>query len=229
MRKYLIVNADDLGLTSGVNRGIMEAHRDGILTSASLMVEGRGSEEAADLATATPRLSVGLHFILDGEGRCFLRDPAAAALEIRRQFDRFQTLLGRLPTHLDTHHHVHREPGLLQPLLALADEHGLPLREHSRIRHVPEFYGRWDDASHPEKISVEGLARILENEIGEGVSELGCHPGYIDDDLRSTYGRERELELATLTSPRLSNVLAAHGIELVNFSEAARLLAPVHQ
>jgi predicted glycoside hydrolase/deacetylase ChbG (UPF0249 family) len=222
--KYLIVNADDFGLTSGVNRGIMEAHRDGIVTSASLMVEAGASEEAADLATSAPRLSVGLHFVLDGKGRRFLRDPEAAAREIRRQFDRFQAVLGRLPTHLDTHHHVHREPRLLRPLLAVADEYGLPLREHSRIRYVPDFYGRWDDAPHPEQVSVEGLVRILENEVVEGVSELGCHPGYFDDDLRSTYGSERELELATLKSPQLPSLLGGQGIELVNFSAARRLV-----
>jgi predicted glycoside hydrolase/deacetylase ChbG (UPF0249 family) len=225
--KYLIVNADDFGATSGLNRGIMEAHREGIVTSASLMVEGRASEEASELARSARDLSVGLHFVLDQEGRSFLQNPVAAAQEIRRQLDRFQALLKRLPTHLDTHHHVHRKPGLLQPLLAVANEYGLPLREQSRIRHVPDFYGRWDDASHPEQVSVEGLVRILENEIGEGVSELGCHPGYIDDELRSTYELERELELATLKSPELPSVLAAQGIELVNFSEAPRVLPPV--
>jgi chitin disaccharide deacetylase len=226
VRKYLIVNADDFGMSNGVNRGILDAHRDGILTSASLMVEGSASEEAGDLAMSAPRLSVGLHFVLDGEGRSFLQDAATAAREIQRQFERFQELLGRLPTHLDTHHDAHREPALLQPLLAVAEESGLPLRGHSRIRHVPDFYGRWDDASHPEQVSVEGFVRILENEIGEGVSELGCHPGYIGDELRSTYGLERELELATLTSPQLPSALAAQGIELVNFSQAPRLLAP---
>jgi chitin disaccharide deacetylase len=225
--KYLIVNADDFGATSGLNRGILEAHREGIVTSASLMVEARASEEAGDLAISVPALSVGLHFVLDAEGRSFLGDPVGAAREIQRQLDRFQALLGRLPTHLDTHHHVHREPGLLQPLLTLANKHGLPLREHSQIRHVPDFYGRWDDGSHPEQISVEGLVRILENEIGEGVSELGCHPGYVDDELRSTYGSERELELATLKSPDLSTVLGAQGIELVNFADAPRVLPPV--
>jgi chitin disaccharide deacetylase len=224
--KYLIVNADDFGASGGVNRGIMEAHREGILTSASLMVEGKASEEARDLATSAPGLSVGLHFVLDGEGRSFVQDPVAAAREIQRQLDRFQALLGRLPTHLDTHHHVHREPGLLQPLLAVADEYGLALREHSKIRYVPDFYGRWEDAAHPEQVSVEALVRILENDVPEGVSELGCHPGYFDDELRSTYGLERELELTTLTSPQLPSVLGAQGIELVNFSEARRILGP---
>ena len=226
MSKYLIVNADDFGATSGLNRGILEAHREGIVTSASLMVEARASEEAGDLAMSVPGLSVGLHFVLDGEGHSFLQDPVGAAQEIQRQLDRFQALLGRLPTHLDTHHHVHREPGLLQPLLTLADEHGLPLREHSQVRYVPDFYGRWDGASHPEQVSVEVLVRILENEIGEGVSELGCHPGYIDDELRSTYGVERELELATLKSPELPSVLREQGIELVNFADAPRVLPP---
>jgi predicted glycoside hydrolase/deacetylase ChbG (UPF0249 family) len=60
--RFLIVNADDFGLTSGINRGIIEAHEHGIVTSASLMVRYPAAREAADYAKAHPELSVGLHF-----------------------------------------------------------------------------------------------------------------------------------------------------------------------
>lgn len=224
MRRYLIVNGDDFGASSGVNRGILEAHRDGILTSTSLMVDAAASEEAGDLAASAPDLSVGLHLVLDGERRPADGGPAALAREVERQLDRFASLLGRLPTHLDTHHDVHREPAVLEPLLALADDHGLPVRGQRGIRYVPDFYACWNGASHPEQVSLETLLRIVDDEARSGVTELGCHPGYLDVELDSTYGAERELELATLTDPRLPSLLERRAIELVDFSEAARLV-----
>ena len=62
--KYLIVNGDDFGLSHGVNRGIIQAHEEGIVTSASLMVRGPAAEEAAAYARAHPEMSVGLHIDL---------------------------------------------------------------------------------------------------------------------------------------------------------------------
>ena len=65
--KYLIVNADDFGQTSGINRGIVEAHLYGIVTSTSLMVDQPGAEEAARLAAGLDNLSVGLHASITDE------------------------------------------------------------------------------------------------------------------------------------------------------------------
>src|SRR5437667_12321175 len=64
--KYLIVNGDDFGASPGINRGIIEAHCHGILTSASLMVNMPGAEEAVALSSYLPRLSVGLHVDISG-------------------------------------------------------------------------------------------------------------------------------------------------------------------
>ena len=86
--KYLIVNGDDFGATHGINRGILEAHRNGILTSASLFVDRPGSAEAAELARNTPSLSVGLHADLDGTPGDGVRK------ELLRQLERFVDLLG---------------------------------------------------------------------------------------------------------------------------------------
>ncbi|HLX75940.1 MAG TPA: ChbG/HpnK family deacetylase [Terriglobales bacterium] len=66
--RRLIVNADDFGLTSGVNRAIVEAHQRGIVTSATLMANGRAFDQAAELARTVPHLSLGCHVVLvDGE------------------------------------------------------------------------------------------------------------------------------------------------------------------
>jgi predicted glycoside hydrolase/deacetylase ChbG (UPF0249 family) len=113
--RYLVVNADDFGACSGVNRGIVEAHRRGIVTSASLMVAVPGSEEAADLAREVPALSVGLHSSFQdekGQPIAALPDPGACRTALEAQVNRFRELPGRRPTHLDSHHHVHVRPRL---------------------------------------------------------------------------------------------------------------------
>jgi predicted glycoside hydrolase/deacetylase ChbG (UPF0249 family) len=114
--RQLIVNADDFGETAGINRGIVQCHREGVVTSTSLMVTGRAVAEAVELSQENPRLSVGLHFDVWGEDeREFdTHDLVATRDELRRQLDRFQQLLGRMPTHIDSHRHAHLEPHLLR-------------------------------------------------------------------------------------------------------------------
>ena len=218
--KRLIVNGDDFGASSGVNRGILEAHERGILTSTSLMVDGPGAEEAAELARTRPNLGVGLHVVLTRENGERVITPEGAGEEIERQLGRFRTLLGGPPTHLDSHHNVHLEPAFEALFLAASQRHSLLLRGHSEARYVPRFYGQWDDGStHLELVSIEGLREVLESEVREGVTELGCHPGYVDSGLRSSYSSEREAELRTLCAPAARAATEQLAIRLVNFSD----------
>ena len=225
--KYLIVNGDDFGASRGTNRGIIEAHRRGILTSASLIVNAPWSKEAASLSRAAPDLSVGLHIHLMNEGKNPVADPAAdgCRTELYRQFFRFQELAGHLPTHLDSHHNMHRDPRLLPHFLDLARQYGLPLREHSPLRYFSKFYGQWGGETHLEQISVESLVRMLGTEVQEGITELSCHPGYVDLDFSSGYSAEREIELRTLCDPRTCQALAQQSIQLVSFHDLGDLLA----
>jgi predicted glycoside hydrolase/deacetylase ChbG (UPF0249 family) len=220
--KYCIVNADDFGVTTAVNRGIVEAHRNGIVTSASLMVNRPGAAEAAELSRALPRLSVGLHVDLAkaqrGGDRVIL-----ARHEIAAQWRRFEALAGRQPTHLDAHYNAHRDPLLAPLFVSLAREKGVPLREHCNVRYFSCFYGRWGGESHPEQISVDALIAMLENELADGVTELSCHPGYASADLRSDYVAEREIELRTLCNSRVASALASAGVQLINYRDVAML------
>ncbi|RPI27553.1 MAG: ChbG/HpnK family deacetylase [Acidobacteria bacterium] len=224
--KYCVVNADDFGLSPGINRGILEAHRAGIVTSTSLMVNTPGSAEAASVSRSFPNLSLGLHVNLTNESP----DPAAAlsawkdfSAELENQFRRFCELIGCLPTHLDAHQNVQRDPRVLPFLLDLARRHRLPLREHSRVRYFPSFYGQWDDGeTHLEQISVESLLRMLETEFGDGFTELSCHPGYVDPNFQSFYRWEREAELKTLCDPRVRARLQGLDIRLVSFRDLAK-------
>jgi predicted glycoside hydrolase/deacetylase ChbG (UPF0249 family) len=211
--KRLIVNGDDFGASHGVNLGMLRAHVDGILTSASLMVDRPASAEAARLAAAHSALGLGLHVELDP------LDGPLSRSAVEGQLERFRALTGAMPTHLDAHRNVHRDPAARPAFLAVARRHGLPLRGHCGVRHIPSFYGRWDGASHPEQIGRRALTWILEREVHDGLNELCCHPGYVDAELDSSYAAERERELQTLCDPRLPGILAERGIRLTTFRE----------
>lgn len=215
--KWLIVNADDFGITQGINRGIVQAHRDGILTSASLLVDRPASEEAADLGRECATLSVGLHLELDANA------PERVPAELDRQLARFLELVGVLPTHVDSHHDVHRDPRILPCLLAWALGVGLPLRGYSSARHLPKFYGQWGGETHLEQIGVEGFLRLLDAEVRDGVTELTCHPGYVEPGFPSSYAAEREVELRTLRDHRVHEAIIERNIRLIGFRDVSVL------
>jgi hopanoid biosynthesis associated protein HpnK len=150
--RRLIVNADDFGFTPGVNRAIVEAHTGGVVTSSTLMANGRAFGDAVQLAKASPDLSIGCHVVLI-DGRPVLdtsllptiTDPggfrdglkvfAARALagrmrpseiesEARAQIQKIQSA-GIVVSHLDTHKHTHIFPQILRPLLRAARECGV--------------------------------------------------------------------------------------------------------
>jgi predicted glycoside hydrolase/deacetylase ChbG (UPF0249 family) len=215
--RWLIVTGDDFGFTSGVNRAIVQAHREGILTSTSLMVDRPACEEAVTLGRACASLSVGLHLELDPD------DAERVPAELERQLARFLELVGAAPTHLDSHHDVHYDPRVLPQLLAWARRAGLPVRGHSRARHFSKFYGQWGGETHLEQIGVESLLRLLDAEVRDGVTELNCHPGYVEPGFPSSYAAEREEELRTLCDHRLHQALVEKEIRLIGFRELSAL------
>ena len=249
--KRLIVNADDLGYSGGVDAGILRAHRDGIVTSASFMTNQPDGERTAALVRGAPRLDVGVHLVITSGSP--LSDPARVPSlvrangtfrrpgdilgkgivdaedvlrEYRAQFARARQLLGRDPTHIDAHHWVEEEPAVLDAFVTLARETGAAVRSldgriRDRVRaagvRTPDAYSR--EFQHAGRIDVASLIRILDG-LGDGVTEIGCHPGEPDPDLerRSSYAKERPIELATLTDPRVRAAIADRGIELTTFA-----------
>ncbi len=231
--RYLIVNADDFGQSPGVNRGILEAHERGIVTSTSLMVSWPAAVEAASLDRAHPRLSIGLHVDLcewaykeDGWVMVYARVPvddrAAVEEEMRHQLATFRRLVDRDPTHIDSHQHVHREEPVRSILASIAEKLNVPLRHYSpTVNYCGNFYGQTGKGQPlPATITVEGLLETLAG-LPSGFTELGCHPG-LDPELASTYGSERAQEVRTLCDPRVRAALAALGIELRSFASLGR-------
>ena len=225
-KRVLIVNADDYGASEGINRGILDAHVHGILTSTSLMVTGAAAPAGVALARQHPGLSLGLHWDLDGEqrvDRVDLDDAAAVRGELGRQLEAFHELVGSPPTHIDSHHHVHRRPLIGEIARELAAPLGVPLREDGRVSFIGGFYGQWEwEVTDLHHVSPEFLIWILRNEVGDGWTEIGCHPGYVTPDFTSVYLAEREVEVRTLCDQRVRAELAALGIELAGYRDLAR-------
>jgi predicted glycoside hydrolase/deacetylase ChbG (UPF0249 family) len=220
--KFLIVNADDFGYGAAINRGIVQSIDRGIVTSAGLMVNTPGTEDAVRLAGERPHVSLGLHANFTDEARRLVEfdDPETCRTELRRQFDRFLALVGRLPTHIDSHQHVHRRRPCQPSFRELAQEHGLPLRDQPPVTFKGGFYAQWEyGVSDPSKVSLEALQRILRNELRAGVYELAVHPGYADASAHYVYHQDRELELATLCDPALRGFLEIEGIRLISYHE----------
>ncbi|CAA9261187.1 MAG: Cellobiose phosphotransferase system YdjC-like protein [uncultured Acidimicrobiales bacterium] len=232
MRRRVVVNADDFGLTSGVNRAVVEAHVRGIVTSTTAMVRQPAAAEAAGLALAHPALGVGLHVDLgewafvDGGwvalyDRVDADDAGAVAAEVDRQVERFSALFGRPPDHLDSHQHVHDSSPVREVVDAAASRLGVPVRGRSGIRYVGGFYGQLSKGEpHHEGITVGALISLLSG-LPDGASEVACHPGYVDGlaDSRTMYVVERERELQALCDERVAAAVVDAGIELVTFAE----------
>ncbi len=133
--RQLIVNADDFGFTRDVNRGIVEAHRSGILTATTLMATGAAFDDAVRLARETPTLDIGCHLVLVGDppfpptvarfvyavARGRIRIYEELASQVHRILD-----AGLHPTHLDTHKHTHLLPPVLEAVAAISEEFKIP-------------------------------------------------------------------------------------------------------
>jgi predicted glycoside hydrolase/deacetylase ChbG (UPF0249 family) len=227
-----------------VSAGILAAHRHGIVTSTTVLVTA--DVDRTQLAQARDAgLGLGLHLnltlgkpvtrarsLMDGRG-AFVRDPRRAAagadarevrVEAEAQIERFETLVGRPPTHIDTHHHVGLYAPVRDVVLDVARALGVPVRSQDAgartrarsagLRTPDHFFGE----SGPD--AYWSAARTLAHlrALPPGVSEFMCHPGRFDDDLGySRYGRQREVEMTGLGTPAARAAAAALGIELRHF------------
>jgi len=246
--KRLIVTAEGFGTSQGVNRGILKAHKEGIVTSTTLQVQGTNAQEAAALGQEAPTLGLGLCFVFTGAQPLLppgevpsLVDPSgrfhgevkALALarlddvlaEARTQLRRFRELTGARPTHFDALSSAQALPVVLEALLTLAWETGLPIRSTSPAMRERLRYERIatpdhviDDFSGPEA-SVERLARALAG-VPLGTSELLCRPAETEGETAGPDAALRQRELQILMDPEARQAIQAGGIKLVAYGAA---------
>jgi chitin disaccharide deacetylase len=243
----LIINADDLGLTPGCNDGIVRAITEGIVTETTLMMNTGYTQDAVTKLKGYGINRIGIHLnltfgmpllpaaqvpsLVDGNGRFHRRiapvvdsmNPSEVHREFSAQIEKFlATGLGL--THLDSHHHAHAYPQIIDVAISLAQQLGVPLRQTSEaVRQKIRGAGiattdfiALDFYEHG--VSANNLQEIMRR-YRKGTLEIMCHPAEPDLLLSeiSSYYAWREKELAILTSQELRDFIEENGVRLVGF------------
>ena len=275
MPKMVIINADDLGISKGINRGIAEAHLKGILNSTSLMVNMPHTQGAIQFLNNYPNLRRGLHISLIGgkplskkekiphlvnkkgyfvkrgthliwkllhSKRGMLKDIET---EIRAQIELMKDF-GLKIHHLDSHDHVHIFPPIMNIVIQLAKEYQIHWIRcpNQKFIYFPRNSVQCFKSYLISFLSSCSKAKLLKNKISicdnfwglveignlneaammaimrsipDGMNEIVCHPGYVDNELLeifpSAYNWENELK--ALKSPNVKSLLHHNGIELI--------------
>ena len=245
--KRLIVNADDLGRTRRLSRGVFKAQRDGVVTSATLVVSGAAARDVARMSAESPQLGIGLHVALTGGASVLpperiptlvgtrgslpaqpeaLRgaDPGEVLAEARAQLERFREAVGKRA-------HPPRQPPSRASCAGGAGRAGDPLLGDRPPRTVGLAGDRGAPApgGHQDHRPVRG--RLLRREVSEdvlvhiledippGTTELMWRPVVSDEPGSAGAAGQAERELAVLTNPGLRQILQATGVRLIHFGQ----------
>ncbi|WP_319370943.1 chitin disaccharide deacetylase [uncultured Ilyobacter sp.] len=241
----LIINADDFGYSKGVNYGIIEAYKNGLVTSTTIMMNMPYVDHALDLYKDNQRLGLGIHFVLTsyhpltnskellGNNGVMDRDFDRIALcpeevieaELRAQFSALYNK-GYKITHADSHHHVHRIPKVLKIMSKICKEYGLAMRTVPEQRNSDGFdkdiktTEKFNWEFYDKDATFEKFKNIISK---DGVSslEICAHPAFIDLHLKnfSNYVEPRMMELDVLTSQEAKDLITNKNIEMINFGD----------
>ena len=235
----LIVNGDDFGITNGVNRGILEVSRKGILTSTSVMVNRPYADEIKSFHKMVPNIGIGIHIEFAEEllqrykGGEYI-DKVEIIDSIEEQISKFKRLSGFIPDHMDFHKVAIRQTKTFviddisvfkTPVEIVSKKYRLPWRGMPDVVVLDSFHGAiYDPITHKksrmdlERISPKSLIQILKS-LKKGNYELMTHPGFIDKNLTSSYALEREKEIFALCNSDVVNEITKHKIQLVKYSQ----------
>ena len=242
MIKKLIINGDDFGITEGVTKGIIDSHIDGVLTSTTLLVNAPFTEFALDEAKKYPDLGVGIHLALtygkplvagatsftDLDGFLKLSDYLSGNVKIdldqlyiewKAQIEHFIRLAKKLPTHIDSHHHVHTFPQHHSVVIQLAKEYDLPVRDSEKIGLDTYEHTAFEVDFYGDDLTVATFTDMLDRDVD--ILEIMCHPAYLDQKTYevTSYHLPRIKEMEILRSAELRRFIQDNGIELITFAD----------
>jgi predicted glycoside hydrolase/deacetylase ChbG (UPF0249 family) len=248
--KYLIINADDFGLTPEVSQGILKAARDGVLTSTTVMINSPHRGEFSELLDT--EIGIGLHFNLTwgspvslpeevpslvNKDGYFQSDPDIGKRkstdiekELEAQIALFLQSIQRTPSHIDVHKHLHKYFIVLEAVIAVARRLEIPVRfttaEMKTILRennvtTPDFFMGDAKPEKPYWTKDQLLSSLIS--IQPGVTEIMCHPGYVPTSIPGMfYNQQREVELESFCDPDVWEEINRQEIGLINFSYLKR-------
>ena len=266
--KYLIVTADDLGLTKSINEGIVKACKEGVVTAVSVIPTGEAFEDAVSVIKDLNLEEIGAHLaltetkpLLDSSGfyknhNQFLFNwylgrikPDDLYKELKAQLDLLKKTSARI-THINSHEHVHMVPGILDIFMKAAKEYNIPAIRYPRgdrpakrfalneayksfvlsyfskrtgnvfkgsgLLYTDFFLGLLDSG----RLDENKLIAMLKT-LGEGVTEIVTHPGFLSPEGLNRYSWHRacETELFALTSNKVKNVIKFNNIKPIKYQE----------
>jgi predicted glycoside hydrolase/deacetylase ChbG (UPF0249 family) len=242
--RFLIINADDLGISPEVNRGIFIAYENRVVTDASLLIKGPYTREAIEMIKKEPSFQVGIHIDLDPllgwKSPGIERLPRKKLLEamkerdliekIKKEIDKQITAFldaGLVPSHIDTHHHVHGFPQIFELLVEAMGRYGIQAIRFSKKGY--SLLGREDiplttaqaqrmegilrkrKIVHPHHL-IDPLFPFSLKELPAGVAELMVHPSRGGDQWR-----QRDFEM--IRDPLFMGTVHDEGIQLIGFAD----------
>jgi chitin disaccharide deacetylase len=243
----IVISADDLGYSAGINKAILQLARDSRIQAVSVLI-GLHREAWPEFVN----IDLGLHLnatfppglisLEKGFDRYRFRNSFSAIEikmirdEFRAQFDLFCATFDRFPIHLNAHHGIHRNPQIMDLLIELARESNSFVRAYtaemvkalkaSNVRHVDMSIRVDTKSSITESSHLSSVAQALKS-CGDGAYELVCHPGLVDEQLRlqSSMVDSRAIEFSLLNSMKMSSMLHELGFKETRFSAISSSLS----
>lgn len=219
----LLVNADDFGFSRGVNHGIIDCHKYGIVNSTTIMMNAAATQHAIELSKNTPTLKVGIHLVLtwgkpllsdvpslvDENGifkkqSILIENPTEISLyELEREWSAQIDLLlasGVVPSHFDSHHHVHGIKAFYPIVKKLSDYYHLPVRKAgAHFEDIETVADIFMDDFYGEGVVAAYFDNLNSSKLDGKSLEIMTHPAYLDTDLLNgssyTTARLRETDI----------------------------------
>lgn len=239
----LIINADDFGYCESVNKAIISAHKNGVVTSCTIMTGMPGFEEGVKLLQENPTLTCGVHMtltcykpilnthktIVDENGYFYRRmsQEIIDQIDTEEIYEEFCAQIDRAIehgikiSHLDSHHHVHTMPLLKDVIKRITDKYKLPIRGGFKYEHdlnvtIVPLIGTF----YKDKVSTDFFEQHINVDDYE-IMDMMCHPGFESDFLResTSYCSEREKEHFILTSKEFKDSIQRLNMTLTNYKK----------
>ncbi len=238
--KNIIINVDDFGMTEGINQAVFDLCDQGVVKSTTALVNSPYFKQGYEQSKNYPDLAIGIHLTIDlfnaqlfhpslcDDKHNFHRanthdltralDSAVIYREWKAQIEKFISITGHKPSHIDSHHHAHvinNDANIA--VRKLGAEYNLPIRDNQNAKYQARVTGEF----YNKGVTLETLKSEINNLFADDYTynEVMCHPAYVDQELIdcSSYNQMRAVEFELLSSNQFKQYLSDNQIAVTNF------------